>query len=218
MSPLPSRSTRLKPPASLSLAARTIFVSIVTDEPASHFKISDLPLLTAYFEASALAARAAHELQRDDVEAVWLTRWEKANRVLSAHSLRLRPSAAIAGAHTPKRPERVSYYDQMDLLDEEGADAPAGRQDCDWIEGTCRIPEGRYVGEHMVLLDFQRDLIDAIYNNAQAKDPTAPPARMIEDVLAEIDDHDTAALELAMDGARALGRGKQLDKMLETRS
>jgi hypothetical protein len=70
----------------------------------------------------------------------------------------------------------------------------------------------------MVLLDFQRDFIDAIYNNAQAKDPTAPPARMIEDVLAEIDDHDTAALELAMDGARALGRGKQLDKMLETRS
>ena|SRR5258708_37586740 len=95
---------------------------------------------------------------------------------------------------------------------------PRGGKICDWIEGTCRIPEGRYVGEHMVLLDFQRDLIDAIYNNAQAKDPTAPPARMIEDVLAEIDDHDTAALELAMDGARALGRGKQLDKMLETRS
>jgi hypothetical protein len=59
MSPLPSRSTRLKPPATLSPAARTIFVSIVTDEPASHFKISDLPLLTAYCEASALAARAA---------------------------------------------------------------------------------------------------------------------------------------------------------------
>jgi hypothetical protein len=75
-----------------------------------------------------------------------------------------------------------------------------GGKICDWIEGTCRIPEGRYVGEHMVLLDFQRDLIDAIYNNAQAKDPTAPPARTIEDVLAEIDDHDTAALELAMDG------------------
>ena len=93
-----------------------------------------------------------------------------------------------------------------------------GGKICDWIEGTCRIPERRYVGEHMVLLDFQRDLIDAIYNNAQAKDPTAPPARTIEDVLAEIDDHDTAALELAMDGARALGRCKQLDKMLETRS
>ncbi len=129
MFPLPSRSTRLKPPATLSPAARTIFVSIVTDEPASHFKISDLPLLTAYCEASALAARAAHELQRDDVETVWLTRWEKANRVLSAHSLRLRLAPQSRVPNTPKRPERVSYYDQMDLLDEEGADAHAGRQD-----------------------------------------------------------------------------------------
>jgi hypothetical protein len=93
-----------------------------------------------------------------------------------------------------------------------------GGKICDWIEGTCRIPEGRYVGEHMVLLNFQRDFIDAIYNNAQAKCPIAPPAREIEDVLAEIDEHDTAALTLAMDAARAQGRGRQLDEMLQTRS
>jgi hypothetical protein len=24
---------------------------------------------------------------------------------------------------------------------------------CDWIEAMCRVPEGRHVGEHMVLLD-----------------------------------------------------------------
>jgi hypothetical protein len=72
----------------------------------------------------------------------------------------------------------------------------------------------------MVLFDFQRDFIDAIYNNAQAKDPTAPPARMIEDILFadETGENDTAALTLAMEQARAQGRGKQLDKMLETRS
>jgi hypothetical protein len=126
MSPLPSRSTRLRPPPTLSPAARTIFGSIVTDEPASHFKISDLPLLTAYCEASALAERAARELQRDDVEPVWLTRWEKANRVLSAHSLRLRLAPQSRAPNTPKRPERVSYYDQMDL--EEDGNADAGRQ------------------------------------------------------------------------------------------
>jgi hypothetical protein len=127
MSLPPDRFTRLKPPATLSPAARAVFVSIVTDEPAGHFKISDLPLLTAYCEASALATRAAHELQRDDAEAVWLTRWEKANRVLSAHSIRLRLSPQSRAPNTPKRPERVSYYDRMDI-DEEDGNADSSRQ------------------------------------------------------------------------------------------
>jgi hypothetical protein len=90
----------------------------------------------------------------------------------------------------------------------------------DWIEATCRVPEGRHVGEWMVLLDFKRDLLDDIYNNPRAVDPTAPPAREIEDLIFndEIGENDIAALELAMDGARAQGRGKQLDEMLKNRS
>jgi hypothetical protein len=122
MSPLPGRSTRLRPPPTLSPAARAIFLSIVTDEPASHFKISDLPLLARYCEATALAERAERELQRDDVEAAWLTRWEKANRVLSAHSMRLRLSPQSRAPNTPKRPERVSYYEQM-ALESDGDEA-----------------------------------------------------------------------------------------------
>jgi hypothetical protein len=42
-----------------------------------------------------------------------------------------------------------------------------------------------------------------------------PPAGEIEEVL---DERDTAALTLAMERARADGRGPQLDRMLEARS
>jgi hypothetical protein len=50
---------RLRPPATLSPAARVVFLSIVAAEVADHFRVSDLPLLVSYCEASALAERVA---------------------------------------------------------------------------------------------------------------------------------------------------------------
>ena len=90
VSPLPKR---LKLPDTLSEGAKAEFLRIVTAE------------------------RAIRELQRDDAKASWLTRWEKANRVLVALSARLRICPQSRQPNNPKRPERVSYYEQMALED-----------------------------------------------------------------------------------------------------
>lgn len=42
--------------------------------------------------------------------------------------------------------------------------ATRGERNCDWIEATCRIPEGKGVGQPLVLLPFQRDDICRIYD------------------------------------------------------
>jgi hypothetical protein len=111
-------STRLRPPATLSPPASVEFVRIVTTEEAQHFRASDLPLLTQYCEAAALAERAARELQRDDAEACWLTRWDKATRVMAGLSMRLRISPQARAPHNPTRPQRgsvLSHYEVMAL-------------------------------------------------------------------------------------------------------
>jgi phage terminase small subunit len=112
--------TRLRPPSTLSPGARKQFLRIVADVPATHFKPSDLPLLIQYCESANLAERAAKELQRDDAEAVWLVRWEKANRNMVALSARLRICPQSRQPNNPKR-ESLSYYERRAL--EAGADA-----------------------------------------------------------------------------------------------
>jgi hypothetical protein len=76
-----------------------------------------MPLLVQYTEAAALAARSITELQLDDAKASWLTRWEKANRVLVALSARLRICPQARQPNNPTRPKSTSYYDQMRLED-----------------------------------------------------------------------------------------------------
>jgi phage terminase small subunit len=118
ITPAPTWSTRLRPPATLSPPASVEFVRIVTTEEAQHFRASDLPLLTQYCEAAALAERAARELQRDDAEACWLTRWDKATRVMAGLSMRLRISPQARAPHNPTRPQRgsvLSHYEVMAL-------------------------------------------------------------------------------------------------------
>jgi phage terminase large subunit-like protein len=39
-----------------------------------------------------------------------------------------------------------------------------GQANCDWIEAYCRIPEGKFVGEAVVLRPWQRELICGIYD------------------------------------------------------
>ena len=112
---------RLKPPSTLSPGARKEFLRIVTAEPATHFKPSDLALLVQYTEACAMAARAVRELQHDDAKVTWLTRWEKATRTMTALSLRLRISPQARQPNNPKR-ERLSYYERA-ALEEDDSDA-----------------------------------------------------------------------------------------------
>lgn len=114
--------TRLKPPATLSEPARKEFLRIVAAESADHFRASDLPLLEEYCEAAALAKRAAKELQSEAAGGRWLSLWEKANRVLVSHSARLRLCPQSRQPNNPKRPERLSYYERMDLEENDAAD------------------------------------------------------------------------------------------------
>jgi hypothetical protein len=114
--------TRLRPPATLSPGARREFVRIVAAERATHFRPSDLALLCQYAEAAALAERAVRELRRADAKGSWLTRWEKATRVMVALSLRLRISPQARQPNNPKRPERLSYYEReaSGLVEDDG--------------------------------------------------------------------------------------------------
>jgi hypothetical protein len=118
VSPLPKR---LAPPPTLSEGAKAEFIRIVTSERADHFRPSDMPLLVQYTEACALAQRSVRELQHDDAKACWLTRWEKANRVLVALSARLRICPQARQPNRPTRPEQTSYYEQMSLEDSDDA-------------------------------------------------------------------------------------------------
>ena len=61
------KSTRLKPPVSLNAAERSIFLDVVGSCPVNHFRPYDLPLLTRYVEACALADTAAVELRKGAV-------------------------------------------------------------------------------------------------------------------------------------------------------
>ncbi|HVI68042.1 MAG TPA: hypothetical protein VM910_36495 [Bradyrhizobium sp.] len=107
----------MKPPESLSEAAKAEFIRIVMAEKADHFRKSDLSLLTQYCESAALAERAVRELQREDTRAGWLAKWEKANRNLVALSARLRICPQSRQPNNPKRPQPTSYYEQMRLED-----------------------------------------------------------------------------------------------------
>ena len=124
---VPIPTTRLHPPPGLSEGAKAEFIRIVTCEKPEHFRTSDLPLLCQYVESVSLAARATQELQRDDPPARWLTLWEKANRNMVALSARLRlsPQSRMPNNPTRKSPERVSFYERMQLAGElDGPERP----------------------------------------------------------------------------------------------
>jgi phage terminase small subunit len=88
-----SKPDRLRPPASLSDAERTVFVDLVTACDPKHFRPSDLPLLCRYCEATVLAEQAALELRRgavvDGKPSPWITVQEKAVRAMVSLSMRL---------------------------------------------------------------------------------------------------------------------------------
>jgi hypothetical protein len=68
-----------------------VFTGLVNACDRTHFEPSDVPLLSQYAEAVALAEWAAAELQ-GPTDGKWLAVWEKATRVLTALSIRLRLS------------------------------------------------------------------------------------------------------------------------------
>jgi phage terminase small subunit len=124
--PLESRG-RLRPPPNLPQAEKELFAQLVASCPAQHFRLSDLPLLCRYCEASVLAEQAAGHLRAEGPVIAgrlspWVTVQEKAIRALTALSMRLRlsPQARAPKNDRPgarKEPE-PSAYDLMRLSDD----------------------------------------------------------------------------------------------------
>ena len=81
----------IRPPSTLSAAAKAIFLALVLDCEPGHFKSADAGMLCQYCEAQAMAERAAAELNGEGPpNAQWLAVWEKAVKVMKDLALRLR--------------------------------------------------------------------------------------------------------------------------------
>jgi hypothetical protein len=112
-------SSRLRPPAELTESERKVFIDIVLSCRATHFEPSDLPLLCAYCRAVVQEQKAseklAQALARDDGLDRWLRLQSAALKAMGMLSMRLRLSPQGRSPTNPKRPESISYYEQMDL-------------------------------------------------------------------------------------------------------
>jgi len=106
----------VQPPASLSQAARAVFLDLVASCDPGHFQASDVTLLAQYCEASALAARSASALQAGD--ASQLAIWEKATRTMSGLALRLR--LGPQSRREKAKVERPLTWDERFRLDHYG--------------------------------------------------------------------------------------------------
>ena len=84
----------VQPPATLSEAARKVFLDLVSSVDPAHFEQSDVGLLCQYCEAQVMAERAAAELQRGEgpPNARWLAAWREGTRTMKDLALRLRLS------------------------------------------------------------------------------------------------------------------------------
>jgi hypothetical protein len=115
-----SSPERLQPPAGLTSAERKIFIELVSNNRPEHFQPSDLPLLVAYTHAIALEQSLAKKISSDSPT---LMRWERACKVLTAlsHRLRLSPqsrsirSGARANSPNGRAAAAISYIDKMKL-------------------------------------------------------------------------------------------------------
>lgn len=119
ITPLGSRRTRLRPPATLGEAERDAFVAVVNSCDPGHFRQSDLPLLCRYAESIVLAELAACELRQGVViggrVSPWIIIQEKAIRACVALSMRLRLSPQARQPNNPSRKGQPapSHYDLM---------------------------------------------------------------------------------------------------------
>src|SRR5262245_25676404 len=120
------RTNRLRPPANLPQPERDLFAQLVAASAATHFKLSDVPLLTQYVTAAVLADRAAEVLRVEPVvggrPSPWLAVFEKANRAVVALSMRLRLSPQARSPNHPpgaRKEPTPSAYDVMRLTNDD---------------------------------------------------------------------------------------------------
>lgn len=116
-----SSMERLKPPAELTAAEKKIFIELVANNKAEHFRVSDLPLLIAYVHACATEPALARKLADDDKA---LLKWERVCKTMIAISMRLRLSPQSRTPTHPSRPNPdgvrlsptpMNYFERMAL-------------------------------------------------------------------------------------------------------
>src|SRR5262249_53842562 len=95
---------------------------LVAANPPSHFKPSDMVLLSQYCAAAVLNEKAAAELRAapiiDGKPSPWLPIFEKTNRAVIALSARLRVSPQARAPNAPTRREpQLSFYELERLSD-----------------------------------------------------------------------------------------------------
>jgi phage terminase small subunit len=124
----------LRAPAGLTEAERSLFVAVVADHPASHFKASDAALLAIFVRAILTERAASVHLKKggyviDGKPSPWLSVWATANKSMLALARALRLSPLARSPNRPTRPTRsaqaLSIYERM-RLEESDNDDKAG--------------------------------------------------------------------------------------------
>lgn len=115
-----SSPPRLKPPETMSEAARKVFLDTVLGSKPEHFQATDLPLMVRFCEANAMAERAEAETVKKPVikgkPNPWFAILAQSNKTATALAMRLRLSPQARAPNNPSRPAPpVSYYDRMQL-------------------------------------------------------------------------------------------------------
>jgi phage terminase small subunit len=111
---------RLKPPDELDSLERAVFVDIVASCEPTHFRASDMPLLTAYCRAVVMERRAAGEYAREPVQpdgavSPWAAVHASAVKSMLGLSLRLRLSPQGRSKVSTKAEPNLSYYQRLNL-------------------------------------------------------------------------------------------------------
>jgi phage terminase small subunit len=125
---------RLTPPAELDADERQVFVDTVLSCEPTHFRASDLPLLTIFCRETVLERRAAVEFNRQPImpdgrPSPWVAIRATAVKNLIGLTLRLRLSPQARGKPSSKAEPQLSVYERMNLLepsDDESEDSRPG--------------------------------------------------------------------------------------------
>ena len=127
---------KLRPPSRLAPRAKAIFVRVVSNVAAGHFRPADQELLERYCEAQAVAEMAAAKLFGTDglVDtsgklSPWFQAHTVASRTASSLASRLRLTVSARTSKAVKtQPGPSSYYDLMELEgdDDDGGDEADG--------------------------------------------------------------------------------------------
>jgi hypothetical protein len=129
ISAVDGQPSRLRPPASLNEAERTIFLNLVTACHPSHFRVSDLPMLSRYCEVVALSDHAAGQLRADVMQGRaghWLAVQGQLVKMMIALARQLRLAPLARQPNNPGRGNghghaAVSVYERMRLEDHDQA-------------------------------------------------------------------------------------------------